>query len=179
MIVVFTPAEGEQQQFDPVSLRVSEASIAQRTAGMKWQDIVNGLTTDDLEAMRVIAWVCLKRSQPSLRYDDFDPGVTELSSRLDRRETELWADSALQLVNDDMTLDAVLDLMRAQLPALAADPEHARAVIEAKAKNPKESEAPEAESDGSSPTPTSTTPETPTSDSSPTSSTSRRRKSTS
>jgi hypothetical protein len=66
LIIVYTPAGGEPEQYDARSLRTSEASIVQRTIDMKWQAILeSGLETDDLDAMRGIVWVLKKRSEPS------------------------------------------------------------------------------------------------------------------
>ncbi|MGV9242612.1 hypothetical protein [Streptomyces sp. NPDC003710] len=180
MIVVYTPAGREPEHYDASSLRVSEASIVQRTVDMKWQEILKGLEEDDLDAMRGIVWVIKKRSSPSLRFGDFDPGVDEMVSRMDRREVEAYVDNTFAATaNDsDLTPDMVADLLLERLPDIAADPEHARTLIEAKAKGPKEGEGQAAEeqppipAEPSSPIPTSSTAETPTSDSSPTSSTS-------
>ena len=180
MIVVYTPAGGEPEHYDASTLRVSEASIVQRTVDMKWQEIIKGLETDDLDAMRGIIWVLKKRTQPSLRFGDFDPGVGEMTTRMDDREVAAYVDNAFRAVADDpdVTPEQVAEVLLAQLPDVAADPERARAYITAKAQDPKEAEpqgqpAPqETATEDPSPSPTSSLPETSTSDSSLTSSTS-------
>jgi hypothetical protein len=188
LIVVYTPGGGEPEHYDASTLRVSEASIVQRTIDMKWQEILKGLEEDDLDAMRGIVWVIKKRSNPSLRLGEFDPGVGEMTSRMDRREVEAYVDSAFATLATDseLTPEMVASILMERLPDIAADPEHARALIEAKAKGPKESdgETPneqleETRPEASSPSPTSSSPEVPTSDSSPTSSTSPQQLSTS
>ncbi|MEU8537515.1 hypothetical protein [Streptomyces parvulus] len=181
MIIVYTPAGGEPEHYDASSLRVSEAQIVQRTVDMKWQDIKAGLEQDDLDAMRGIVWVIKKRSQPSLRFGEFDPGVDEMTSRMDQKEVTAYVDNAFSAVDgdDDLTPEMVATILRERLPDVAADPEHARSLIDARAQAPKDPAAAEAspqETDpaahGSSPSPTSSEPGTATSDSSPTSSTS-------
>jgi hypothetical protein len=177
VIIIYTPAGGVSEQYDASTLRVSEASIVQRTVDMKWQDILEGLERDDLDAMRGIVWAIKKRSEPTLRFGDFDPGVTEMTSRMDKGEVERWVDNAFASADDELTPETVTRILLSRMPDVAADPEHARALIEAKGQDPKEAEAPEPDTEApqsgdSSPTPTSSEPASTTSDSSPTSSTS-------
>ncbi|MEV8548313.1 hypothetical protein AB0L04_00460 [Streptomyces glaucescens] len=180
MIIVYTPADGEPEHYDASSLRVSEAAIVQRTIDMKWADIQQGLERDDLDAMRGIIWVIKKRSHPSLRFGDFDPGVTEMTTRMDKREVAAYVDNAFAAVDAELSVDTVADILMQRLPDIAADPDHARALIEARVKDdPKEAEAPAATQPQETPTdpvsnpsPTSSTPAPSTSASSPTSFTS-------
>jgi hypothetical protein len=177
LIIVYTPADGERQEYDATTLKVSEASIVQRTVDMKWQDILVGLERDDLDAMRGIVWAIKKRSQPTLRYGDFDPGVTEMTTRMDKREVERWVDGAFATADEELDAETMAKVLLSRMPDVAADPDHARAYIEAKARAPKDPESPEpeaveTESEDSSPSPTSSALASTTSDSSPTSSTS-------
>ncbi|MFD4562116.1 hypothetical protein ACFWP5_48785 [Streptomyces sp. NPDC058469] len=185
MIIVYSPADGEKEEFDASTLRVSEVSIVQRTVDMKWDEIKAGLANDDPEAMRGVAWVIKKRSNPPLRYADFDPSIDEIDTRLDKKEVRAWIEGALSLAasNPQATSADIADALSG-LPAVAQDPEHARQLIAEMTQDPKEDPAApqeaaaEASDSDRSQTPTSTTPAPTTSDSSPTSSTSRRRKST-
>ncbi|SED27179.1 hypothetical protein SAMN05216532_4020 [Streptomyces sp. 2231.1] len=185
MIVVYTPAGGEPEHYDASTLRVSEASIVQRTVDMKWQEIASGLDRDDLDAMRGIIWVLKKRAQPSLRFGEFDPGVNEMTTVMDDREVDNYIDNAFRVAEAGDTAEEVADLLQSHLPDISMNPERTRARIAERLAGPKaepETEpAPEetASSEDPSPSPTSSTPEASTSDSSPTSSTSRRRRSTS
>jgi len=183
VIIVYTPADGEPEHYDASSLRVSEAAIVQRTIDMKWGDIQQGLERDDLDAMRGIIWVLKKRSQPSLRFGDFDPGVNEMTSRMDKKEVAAYVDHAFAAIDADLDVETVADILMQRLPEIAADPDHARALIEAKVKAPKENEArPQQETAGaseSSQNPILSEPEPSTSVSSPTSSTSPQQPSTS
>ncbi|MEV1063374.1 hypothetical protein [Streptomyces sp. NPDC050263] len=179
MIIVYTPAGGEPEQYDAAVLKVSEAAIVQRTVDMKWQQILQGLEEDDLEAMRGIVWVIKKRSNPSLRFGEFDPGVTEMTTRLSNAEVAAYVDNAFASPDKDpdLTREMVAGVLLARMPALAVDPDHARALIEARAKDPKEAAPTPADTESppagpSSPSPTSNGPAASTSDSSPTSSTS-------
>ncbi|MGQ5580914.1 hypothetical protein [Streptomyces sp. ECR3.8] len=181
MIIVYTPAGGEPEHHDASTLRVSEASIVQRTVDMKWQEILEGLERDDLDAMRGVVWVLKKRSNPSLRFGEFDPGITEMTTRMDSKEIAAWLDNALAAVTADgeLSMEQVEQIILDRLPSVAVDPDYARDLVLARTRAPKDpAPAPEPEEQyvpgtpDPSPTPTSSTPETATSDSSPTSSTS-------
>ncbi|WP_327403822.1 hypothetical protein OG194_29575 [Streptomyces sp. NBC_01288] len=185
MIVIYTPKGGEPEQYDASSLRVSEASIVQRTVDMKWQEILAGLGGDDLEAMRGVVWVIRKRSEPSLRWGDFDPGVLEMTSRMDDDEIERWITNAVANADEDLEWETIQTIIDRRLDEVAANPERARAVLAAQAPDPKaEPPEPDSESEqeptteGSSSSPTSSEPVTAISGSSRTSSTSRRKGST-
>ncbi|CBG71867.1 hypothetical protein SCAB_48161 [Streptomyces scabiei 87.22] len=178
MIVIYTPAGGEPEHYDARDLRVSEASIVQRTVDMKWDEIQKGLEGEDLDAMRGIVWVIKKRQTPELRFGDFDPRVSEMVTRMSEREVADYVENAFSMVgtDPDLTRERVAEILSELPDSAAATPEHARALIARLAKDPKDQPDPEpgeAEENGesSSPTPTSSAPETPTSPSSDTSST--------
>ncbi|CAM5617095.1 hypothetical protein SALBM135S_05881 [Streptomyces alboniger] len=181
MIIVYTPAGGEPEHYDASTLRVSEVSIVQRTIDQRWAEIKEGLGTEDLDAMRGIAWVIKKRSQPALRWAEFDPGITEMVTRMDNAEVRAYVDNAAQILATDPAVSpkAVAAAME-ELPAACIDPEFAEALIADLVAGPKEptvEEPPALEQTPPqvpqpSPSPTSSVPETSTSDSSPTSSTS-------
>jgi hypothetical protein len=185
VIVVYTPASGEPEHYDASTLKVSEASIVQRTVDMKWQEILQGLGEDDLDAMRGIVWVIKKRSNPSLRFGEFDPGVTEMTSRMTNDEVAAFIEPlfAQGVANPDLATEVVADMLRSRIAEAAFDPEYANDLIDrlaaAAEDGPKDQPQPGAnEESDSSQSPTSSTPEPSTSGSSRTSSTSRRRSST-
>ncbi|MGW3595013.1 hypothetical protein [Streptomyces sp. NPDC005167] len=172
MIIVYTPEGGEPEQYDARSLKVSEASIVSRTIDQKWGEIKQGLADEDLDAMRGVVWVLRKRSTPSLRFGDVDPGVDEMVTRFDKQEVVTYVTNALRIreadpeVTDEQLAEALADF-----PAAAADPEHAAAVIKEMTEAAPKDPAPAAESMPEEPSlsPTSTSPDFSTSDFSPTS----------
>lgn len=178
MIIVYTPPGGQPEQYDAKTLKVSEVSIVQRTIDMKWGEIKAGLAEEDLDAMRGIVWVLKKRSHPSLRWSEFDPGIDESVTRMDIDELREYVDDAMKVIADEPDLD--WEQAKAAMGEMAdacIDPEFARAHIDAVVAGPKE--APDEQPDPVTPppaevsqTPTSAMPETSTSDSSPISSTS-------
>lgn len=175
MIIVYAPAGGDEQHFDARSLRVSEVSIVARTIEQKWPEIQQGLADEDLDAMRGVAWVIAKRANLSLRFGDFDPGVGELSTRMDHAEIESYVTGAVLIARQEPNADEekVRTLVESFVLAAALDTEHAQRTIDkALAEAPKEPAQEQAEQTSGDPTPTSASSETATSDSSPTSSTS-------
>lgn len=177
MIIVYTPAGGEPEHYDAKSLLVSEVSIVSRTIDMKWPAIKEGLAEGDLDALRGVVWVLKKRSAPTLRFGEFDPGVDEMVTKLDKTEVENWVAEAVRIATQDpdVTREQIATAME-DLPGMALDPAHAEAVIKGMAEDPKDDEPQEPAAlqsvDGPSLSPVSTSSEPSTSDSSPTSSTS-------
>ncbi|GGZ28416.1 hypothetical protein GCM10010387_22340 [Streptomyces inusitatus] len=131
MIIAYTPEGGKPEHYDARSLRVSEASIVSRTIDQTWGDIKGNLQNDDLDAMRAIIWVIKKRAEPTLRFGDFDPGVDEMTTLFDKREIEdiVGGAFAVRNVDPEITAEQIVASLAA-MPAAAADPEHARALIE-------------------------------------------------
>jgi hypothetical protein len=147
LIIIYTPADGEAEHYDAKDLLVSEAAIVQRTIDMKWGEIQQGLEHEDLDAMRGIVWVQKKRRQPTLRFGDFDPRVDEMVTRMSRREVTDYVENAFGMVGTDpeLTVEKVAEILSELPDTAAADPEHARALIEQMAKGPKEDPEPEPE----------------------------------
>ncbi|MFF5773842.1 hypothetical protein ACFY8V_32905 [Streptomyces californicus] len=132
MIVVYTPAGGEPEQYDAKGLVTSEASIVARTVDMKWPEIKAGLVDEDLDAMRGVVWVLKKRQAPTLRFGEFDPGVDEMVTRYDKAEAEAWFDAAFHLVGvePETTAERVAIALHEAALDSVADLEHAKAYIE-------------------------------------------------
>lgn len=101
MIILYTPEGGEPQQLDAGRLRASEIQIIERTADSRWQDIKEAMKEGDINALRTVAWVVKKRTEPSLRYGDFDPFEDELSVRLDDREVRGYAERIFAKYGDN------------------------------------------------------------------------------
>ena len=98
MIIVHTPADGEVERFDFRSVRTSEASIITRLMSddVSWPQVKARVNDNDPDALRAVAFVIKKRSNPSLRIDDFDPVADELASKMDHRDVDVWAQIAAE-----------------------------------------------------------------------------------
>jgi len=154
LIIVYTPAGGEPEQYDARTLLASEASIVARTIDQKWPQVKEGLVDDDLDAMRAVVWILRKRQTPTLRYGEFDPGVDEMVTRFDKTEVEGWVDRVFGLLGTDpnVTVDTVVAAL-SEVPDVAADPDYARTYIEKRHAEASEGKdpAPDAEATGSVP----------------------------
>ncbi|MEU0001492.1 hypothetical protein ABZ069_31700 [Streptomyces microflavus] len=154
MIIVYTPEGGEPERLDVGRLRASEIQIAESNSDRPWDQLKGGLVDGDVTAMRVLAWVIKKRSNPTLRLSAFDPFEDELKVRLDARETHRYAGEMFaRYGHDPKELAGAWDELR----EAAEDPAIAEAAIKEQTDGPKA----EVSSSGS------VTPETSTSDSSP------------
>ncbi|MFJ8555313.1 hypothetical protein [Streptomyces sp. NPDC093676] len=101
MIILYTPDGGETQHLDAGRLRASEIQIIERTADAHWRDIQNGMKDGDINAVRAVAFVIKKRTEPSLRLAAFDPFEDELQVKLDLRETRGYIQWALEKYGSD------------------------------------------------------------------------------
>lgn len=95
MIIIYSPEGAEQQNLDAGRMRASEIQIIERTADGRWDAIKEAMSEGDLNAMRVVAWAIRKRTEPTLRYGDFDPWEGELRVRLDTKEVHGYAERLL------------------------------------------------------------------------------------
>ncbi|MEU6490394.1 hypothetical protein ABZ890_08370 [Streptomyces sp. NPDC046984] len=95
MIILYTPEGGETQHLDAGRLRASEIQIIERTADARWQDVQQGMKNGDINAVRSVAFVIKKRTEPSLRLAAFDPFEDEVQVKLDLRETRGYIQWAL------------------------------------------------------------------------------------
>ncbi|SDN17740.1 hypothetical protein [Streptomyces wuyuanensis] len=167
MFIVYGPKGGEPEHFDARTMRVSETSIAQRTIDRKWDDIAQGVRDEDLECLRVVAWIIKKRSVPTLRFGDFDPLIDELYMRLDKDEVVHWIEGAMAIAA--ASSDSSADDIRAALsglPDAALDREHAERMIEEMLADPKDEPDPQPNGENGDETQTSTSSEPSTSSSS-------------
>lgn len=130
MIIVYTPEVGEVEQFNVRKILTSEASIVANTVGMSWAQIKGALAEDDPAALRGIVWAMKKRTNPTLRFKEFDPPLEELVAKWDRREIADYIAEAYRVeATDEERADAFRILVRN-----AVDIEEAQAQVdEAKA----------------------------------------------
>ncbi|MFJ9020807.1 hypothetical protein ACIRPU_12605 [Streptomyces sp. NPDC102259] len=114
MIIIYAPADGAEQHFDagPGKLRASEIQIIERTADGRWNEIKSAMGQGDINAMRTVAYVLKKRAEPSLRLAQFDPFEGELRVRLDRPETEAFAEQLFEKYQGTPDLEDAFEELR-------------------------------------------------------------------
>ncbi|MFE6482394.1 hypothetical protein ACFVGN_05565 [Streptomyces sp. NPDC057757] len=126
MIIDYTPEGGETLRLDAGRLRASEIQVIERTADRRWAEIQEAMSEGDINALRTVAWVIRKRSEPSLRFGDFDPFEDELRALLDARETRAYAEKIFARWGDS---PEDLPLAWDELRESTADPEACEAAI--------------------------------------------------
>lgn len=125
MIIIYAPEGGTEERLDAGRLRASEIQIAERTADRTWPQIKQGVADGDINALRVVGWIIKKRAQPALRIAEFDPWEGEIRSRLDARETRIYAERIFDKYRGDPQLADAFDELRDS----AADPEVCEQII--------------------------------------------------
>jgi len=133
VIVIYTPAGGEPEQYDAKRLTCGEAEVIERVTELEWSAVRDGLTVQSPRALRAVAWAYRKRAEPTLRYGDFDPGVGEVKARYDAREV---ADIATEIESAPRATEEQRDQARRELTRFALDPAAAEAAIK-EAQGPK------------------------------------------
>jgi hypothetical protein len=91
VIITYSPEGAEAQHLDAGRMRASEIQIIERTADGHWDEIREAMSNGDINALRTVAWMVKKRTEPALRFTDFDPWEGELRVRLDAREVRGYA----------------------------------------------------------------------------------------
>jgi hypothetical protein len=113
VIIKYTPEGGQTEILDAGRMRASEVQIIERTADMKWDDVLEGLKAGDVTSIRVVGWVVKKRDTPSLRLSEFDPYDDEVQVRLGARELPVYAAELVRRYGDKPEeLDEALDELR-------------------------------------------------------------------
>jgi hypothetical protein len=120
LIIIYAPEGGERQTWNLKEVRFmsSEAEAVERSTGLEWQEAKARVVKGSMLALRAVAWVLLKRDQPTLRYTAFDPAENEIGVDLDAEE---WGVLREELAaSEDMT-EAERAAMLAQLDAEMAE----------------------------------------------------------
>lgn len=88
MIIIYTPEDGEERRWDLKTARITaiEAEAVERATGLEWEPAKSKVLNGSMLATRAVAWVLMKRDQPTLRYRDFVPAAAELGFEFDAEE---------------------------------------------------------------------------------------------
>lgn len=80
MIIVYAPEGGEVHRWDLKEIRImaTEAEAVERVTDLDWAAARAKIVKGSMLALRAVAWVLLKREQPTLRYTQFEPAAAEL-----------------------------------------------------------------------------------------------------
>ena len=123
MIIVYAPEGGEVHRWDLKEIRIMavEAEEVERVTDLDWAAARAKIVKGSMLALRAVAWVLLKRTQPTLRYGQFQPAAAELDFEYSPAEraairANIEADPELTdaeratILADFGEVDAVLDV---------------------------------------------------------------------
>lgn len=81
MIIVYEPEGGDAHRWDLQTIRIlaTEAEAVERVTDLDWAAARVKVAKGSMLALRAVAWVLMKRTQPDLRYTAFVPAAEELS----------------------------------------------------------------------------------------------------
>ncbi|MEU9894233.1 hypothetical protein ACIBCS_27770 [Streptomyces phaeochromogenes] len=80
MIIVYSPEGGDVHRWDLKDVRIMavEAEEVERVTDLDWAAARAKIVKGSMLALRAVAFVLLKREQPTLRYGQFNPAAAEL-----------------------------------------------------------------------------------------------------
>ncbi|MEV6803136.1 hypothetical protein [Streptomyces sp. NPDC051132] len=135
MIVSYTHDDGTVEQVSTDELSTVESAAIEKVTGLDWASVERALRVQDPTAMRAVLWTHRKRSNPPLRFSDFDVPAWKrrLRARLEREEIEDIVEELLRDDDSEQARDEALHYLR----KFAVDPADVDAVW-ADATGPKE-----------------------------------------
>lgn len=95
MKLVYTPegAERREWEFDPNRILNVEAEAIERATGLTWTEVLQATGRGSVGAIHAILWVLLKRSTPTLGYDDVVFGMHEVDFQVDDADAQNIVDT--------------------------------------------------------------------------------------
>lgn len=91
MKVTYEPMDAPEQRqewdFDPARVRRTEAVLIERRSGHRWDEWVDLVKAEEMDALGVLIWHLMRRQHPALRFEDVPDFYTgEVSVDLDLGE---------------------------------------------------------------------------------------------
>lgn len=120
MYLVYTPADGDRQEwwFDPNDMGSAEAETIEKRTGWDWAEYFVRLNAGSVLARRALLWTFLRRIHHTLRFEDVNFTMSELTLEYDKNElTRLRDELAKQEVpaNQLAEMDRQIDEARPSL----------------------------------------------------------------
>lgn len=127
MIVVYSPEDGDKQQWEfvPGKVRAGEAERIEKRYGANWSEFLQGVNTGSIRARRVLLWHLMRRDHPMLRWED-TPDFYAGELTVDMSIAEMV--EMRRRLSSDKTIDGevkeqVVAALTAQIEAVEADSE--------------------------------------------------------
>jgi hypothetical protein len=120
--LIYTP-EGEPRQewaYKPGQIRAGHAELLERRTGLPWGEFNQQLARGSVLCRRALLWHFLRQSHATLRFEDVDFGLDELTLEFDRDEWKHIREQVEQVKLPAGTPDEVREAMLAELDKEAA-----------------------------------------------------------
>jgi hypothetical protein len=133
MKFIYSPegADVETWDYEPDKLMSPEAEAIERVTGMTFGEWKNAVLRDSMRAIRALLWVYLKRTRPTLKFDEVQFSMAEVALEMDDDEKRQIIEAADKMIADGEEVSdeqlAELDELRASLPPLEIVPDHVSA----------------------------------------------------
>lgn len=123
MKLVYRPDGGDEQTwiYKPSKIRAGDAELIERRVGMPWGDFNTALAHGSILCRRALLWHFLRKTHPTLRFEDVDFALDELELQFDREE---WTTIREQVATAKLpagTPEELRETMLAELEKQAAD----------------------------------------------------------
>jgi hypothetical protein len=133
MIISLRQDDGTEERVSTEDLSALEAAAIEEAMGdVPWRGVEDRLRAQDVTAMRAVLWAFRRRSEPSLRFDQFDvPGWRRrLSARIERFEIDEVLTNIMReaLANSE---DSAINAVAPHLRKLADNPAEVDTALEA------------------------------------------------
>ncbi|HET6504619.1 MAG TPA: hypothetical protein VFG87_28050 [Amycolatopsis sp.] len=110
MFLIYKPGDGEEQEwwFDPQDMRVKEAEAVEKRTGWDWTEYFIHLLAGSVLARRALLWTFQRRIHPTLRFEDVDFAMSELTLEYDQAELQRLRDKTAE--QDGVTAEQLAQL---------------------------------------------------------------------
>lgn len=123
MKLVYTP-DGDQEQswvYKPGKVRAGDAELIERRSGMPWGEFNQALARGSILCRRALLWHFLRRTHPTLRFEDVDFALDELKLEFDREELAAVREQVATTKLPEGTPEELRDVMLAELDKQVAE----------------------------------------------------------
>lgn len=110
MKVIYSPEDGEQKVFNynPNKLLSAEREALEKRTGKSFSDFAQGVLAGDSRCRRALLHVLLKRTDPTIQYDDVDFCWDELTVEMTKGEIQLAVEELRKKKGTDELIENML-----------------------------------------------------------------------
>lgn len=114
MFLIYTP-DGEEEQrllYKPRRMMSAEREVLERRTGRDFSDFTTAVLSGNSLCRRALLWVLLKRTHPTLRFEDVDFAWDDLRLEYSKQEYQAMRDATAQADTTPETAEQLANLDR-------------------------------------------------------------------